>query len=46
MKDPATPGGGVERVDIRGKVDGIQLEAESPTPAPADTTPGGGGAAR
>lgn len=46
MKDPATPGGGVERVDIRGKVDGIQLEAESPTPAPADTTPGGGGGAR
>ena len=46
MEDPATPGGGVERVDIRGKVDGIQLEAESPTPAPADTTPGGGGGAR
>ena len=33
------PGGGVERVDIRGKVDGIQLEATSDSaPAPADTT--------
>jgi len=33
------PGGGVERVDIRGKVDGIQLEARSDSaPAPADTT--------
>ena len=43
MKDgPAPAGSGVERVDIRGKVDGIQLEAEEP-PAPADTTPGGGG---
>ena len=36
-------GSGVERVDIRGKVDGIQLEAEAPA-APADTAPGGGGA--
>jgi lipopolysaccharide export system protein LptA len=39
---PAPAGSGVERVDIRGKVDGIQLEAEEPS-APADTTPGGGG---
>jgi hypothetical protein len=32
-------------VDIRGKVDGIQLEAEAPAApaAPADSTPGGGG---
>jgi hypothetical protein len=36
MKDPAA--GGVERVDIRGKVDGIQLEAAGDTTAvPADT---------
>jgi hypothetical protein len=43
---PASAGSGVERVDIRGKVDGIQLEAEAPAvpTAPADTTPGGGGA--
>jgi lipopolysaccharide export system protein LptA len=40
---PATTGSGVERVDIRGKVDGIQLEAEAPS-APADTAPRGGGA--
>ncbi|HEY7613640.1 MAG TPA: hypothetical protein VH764_11640 [Gemmatimonadales bacterium] len=39
---PAPAGSGVERVDIRGKVDGIQLEAAAP-PAPADSTPGGGG---
>jgi hypothetical protein len=33
------PGEGVDRVDIRGKVDGIQLEASSDsTAAPADTT--------
>jgi len=32
------PDGGVERVDIRGKVDGIQLEASADTTAPADTT--------
>ena len=43
MKDgPATAGSGVERVDIRGQVDGIQLEAAPPAAAP-DTTPGGGG---
>lgn len=42
MKDGAATGSGVERVDIRGKVDGIQLEAAAP-PAPADTTPGGRG---
>jgi hypothetical protein len=36
MKDPGA--GGVERVDIRGKVDGIQLEAAGDTTAaPADT---------
>jgi hypothetical protein len=40
---PAPTGSGVERVDIRGKVDGIQLEAEAPS-APADTAPGRGGA--
>jgi hypothetical protein len=38
MKDGATRG--VDRVDIRGKVDGIQLEATSDTTgAPADSTP-------
>jgi hypothetical protein len=46
MKDAAATGGGVERVDIRGKVDGIQLEAEGETPAapaaPADSAPSGG----
>ena len=41
MKDGPTADSGVERVDIRGKVDGIQLEAEAPS-APPDTTPGGG----
>jgi hypothetical protein len=36
-----TPDGGVDRVDIRGKVDGIQLEAAGDTTAaPADSTPG------
>ena len=40
MKDPAkAPGaGGVDRVDIRGKVDGIQLEASSDTTARPDST--------
>jgi hypothetical protein len=34
-----TSGGGVDRVEIRGKVDGIQLEASNDTSAaPADTT--------
>ena len=42
MKDGPSAGAGVERVDIRGQVDGIQLEAEAPA-APPDTTPGGGG---
>lgn len=46
MKDgPAAAGSGVDRVDIRGKVDGIQLEAEEPS-APAaspDTARGAGG---
>jgi lipopolysaccharide export system protein LptA len=40
---PATAGSGVDRVDIRGKVDGIQLEAAPPSAAPPDSTPGGGG---
>jgi lipopolysaccharide export system protein LptA len=40
---PATAGSGVDRVDIRGKVDGIQLEAAPPSAAPSDSTPGGGG---
>jgi hypothetical protein len=46
MKGGPAAGSGVERVDIRGQVDGIQLEAEAPAApaAPADTTPGGGGA--
>lgn len=46
MKGGPATGSGVERVDIRGQVDGIQLEAEAPAApaAPADTTPGGGGA--
>ena len=35
---PHTTGSGVERVDIRGKVDGVQLEAAPPSAAP-DTTP-------
>ena len=39
---PAAEGSGVDRVDIRGKVDGIQLEA-APPPAPRDTTPAGRG---
>ncbi|HEU4525330.1 MAG TPA: hypothetical protein VFR62_09915, partial [Gemmatimonadales bacterium] len=39
---PAAQGSGVDRVDIRGKVDGIQLEA-APPPAPRDTTPAGRG---
>jgi hypothetical protein len=47
MKDGPTAGSGVERVDIRGQVDGIQLEAEAPPApadsAPADSAPGGGG---
>lgn len=39
MKGPKTPGaGGVDRVDIRGKVDGIQLEASTDTIARPDTT--------
>jgi hypothetical protein len=42
-KGPATAGSGVDRVDIRGKVDGIQLEAAPPSAAPSDSTPGGGG---
>ena len=49
MKDGPAAGSGVERVDIRGKVDGIQLEAEAPPAAagtPADSTPAGGGGQR
>jgi hypothetical protein len=43
MKDSAAASG-VERVDIRGQVDGIQLEATEPSASPpADSTPGGGG---
>jgi hypothetical protein len=35
-----TSNGGVDRVDIHGKVDGIQLEAAADTAAPpADSTP-------
>jgi hypothetical protein len=36
MKDGSAAGSGVERVDIRGQVDGIQLEADAPA-APADS---------
>jgi hypothetical protein len=36
MKDGPAAGSGVERVDIRGQVDGIQLEADAPA-APADS---------
>jgi hypothetical protein len=40
MKDSAAAGAGVDRVDIRGKVDGIQLEAMGDSvPAPPDSTP-------
>ena len=40
MKGGAAAGAGVERVDIRGQVDGIQLEAEEPAaPAPGGGTP-------
>jgi hypothetical protein len=35
-----TPDGGVDRVDIHGKVDGIQIEATGDTTAAADTTAG------
>jgi hypothetical protein len=43
MKDGPT--GGVDRVDIRGKVDGIQLEAAGDSAAaPPDSARGGGGA--
>ena len=41
MKDGPPADAGVERVDIRGQVDGIQLEAAAPA-QPADSTPGGG----
>jgi lipopolysaccharide export system protein LptA len=40
MKDGPATDSGVERVDIHGQVDGIQLEAEAP-PATPDSTPGG-----
>jgi hypothetical protein len=43
MKDPATQGGGVDRVDIRGKVDGIQLEAAGDSVTAARDSAGGGG---
>ena len=44
MKDGPAAEAGVDRVDIRGQVDGIQLEAVEPAAAaPADSTPGGGG---
>jgi hypothetical protein len=44
MKNGPAGRSGVDRVDIRGKVDGIQLEAEGEaTAAPPDSTPGGGG---
>jgi hypothetical protein len=44
MKNGPAAGSGVDRVDIRGQVDGIQLEADAPAPpaAPVDSTPGGG----
>ena len=40
MKSGAAVGSGVDRVDVRGKVDGVQLEAEAePAGAAADSTP-------
>ena len=39
MKDGPASGGGVDRVIVRGKVDGVQLEAADDAPAPADSTP-------
>jgi hypothetical protein len=43
MKPPAAGAStGVDRVDIRGKVDGIQLEAAGDSVAPADTSAGRG----
>jgi hypothetical protein len=43
MKPPAAGvTSGVDRVDIRGKVDGIQLEAAGDSVAPADTSAGRG----
>ena len=42
MKDSLAAGGGVDRVDIRGQVDGIQLEAAGDSvAAPRDSTPAG-----
>jgi hypothetical protein len=44
MKDGPAADAGVERVDIRGQVDGIQLEAEeAPATQPADSAPPPGG---
>jgi hypothetical protein len=41
MKDSVAGGGGVDRVDIRGQVDGVQLEAASDSvAAPPDSTAG------
>jgi hypothetical protein len=44
MKDGPAGGGGVDRVDVRGQVDGIQLEAagDSVTARPESTAAGGG----
>ncbi len=44
MKEDPAAGGGVDRVDIRGKVDGIQLEPTDSAAAAPDTTRGAGGA--
>jgi hypothetical protein len=44
MEDGPAGDNGVERVDIRGKVDGVQLEAAGPArQEPADSTPASGG---
>ena len=46
MNDPGTGKGGVDRVDISGKVDGIQIEAAATPPtAPSDSTAAEEGAA-
>jgi hypothetical protein len=44
MKDGPAGGGGVDQVIVRGKVDGVQLEAADDPPAPEDSVPVPGGA--
>lgn len=42
MKQGAVGGGGVDRVDVRGKVDGVQLEAGDSVTPPPDSIPAPG----